>query len=432
MQLTKIDDYFWSDLTVSPEAKNFINLAHPGTFELTKNVDYNTATGKPKVTLSDWDNAEKVEMGRFYGSVKNKDLRVIYNPREIHPWNHFSKTSSAIMSDFFSETLGAPTPLAGSNQLWFYKEALNGIGLIGFFMFILQIAYALLLTPFFASLGHPVPAQLPALDTSKAKTVFFGGLALGAIFSGASVMPLMQLNTKIFTNASMQNTTAWFSQPSTNQIMLWAIGNGLFTLILFFLSYSFFGKKNGVSKASWGLRINGMNLLKTLLLTITIVLLGYTSVMLVDMLFMTDFRFWTFAVKAVNKSKLLIALKYSPFFLIFYFAHSLAVNGAHRVKGQKPRTNLLYSILANTVGFVFMIVLQYAVMFWRGEAIFHPNLSWINILLLIPFVPILIVATIYSRKLYEKTGSIYLPALLNTILMTLITVANTTTITILR
>lgn len=77
------------------------------------------------------------------------------------------------------------------------------------------------------------------------------------------------------------------------------------------------------------------------------------------------------------------------------------------------------------------IILQYAVMFSRGEALWHPNLSWIDILLLIPMVPLLSIAAMYSRKLFEKTGNIYLASFLTTPLIVLITTANTTSISIL-
>lgn len=423
MQLTKIDDYFWSDLSISPEAKNFINLTAPDTFALEKSISYDTPTGKPDIKLSGWDNNEKVEMGKFYGNIADKNARVIYNPREIHPLNHFSPVSSAIMTDFFTETLNAPNPLPGEDQNWFTKELFNCLGLIGFFIFVLQFTYILLDTKYFGTLLKPTPAKAPALTSGKAKLLFFGGLLLTAIVSGASVMPTMQLNTTIFSDASMQNTTSWFMQPSTNQIILWALFNGAFAYIFLFVLH-----KMSDGKGDWGLKITFPALIKTLFLAILVVTAAYTVVGIVDMLFTTDFRIWTLAVKKINAEKLEVLLKYVPFFFFFYFANSIAINGANRVEGQSEAVNIFYCIFANVAGLIAMIAIQYYVLLSTGEAIWHPNLSWINILLLIPMVPILAIAAIYSRKMFNQTGSVYLGSFVNAILMTLITVANTTTI----
>lgn len=431
MQLTKLDNYFWGDLTVSPEAKNFINLSVPNTFQLDKSIDYQTETGKPDIKFSNWDMGETVEMGKFYGSIENGTSRVLYNPREIHPLNHFSTVSAGIMTDYFTQTLGAPNPLPAGNQQWLLKELLNGLGLIGFFIFVLQMAFALLETPLFASLKGTAPKKLPALKTGKSKGFFWGGLALGALVSAATVMPLMQANTKVFTDSSMQNTTSWFCQPSTNQIMLWAVGNGIFAIVFFAVMYYVNGKKSGVTPDQWGIQIAGKQFLKTVLLAATVVFCAYALVETVDMMFKTDFRIWTFAVKAIDRSKIIVMLKYVPFFFIYYFANSLVINGSYRVEGQKEGRNLLYCILGNIVGPIAVIFIQYAVLISRGEALWHPNLSWINILLLIPFVPILSIAAVYSRKLFNKTGNIWLASFVNAVLITLITVANTTTISTL-
>ena len=52
-------------------------------------------------------------------------------------------------------------------------------------------------------------------------------------------------------------------------------------------------------------------------------------------------------------------------------------------------------------------------------------------IIVIGLVPILLVAAVYNRYFFRKTGNVYVGAFLNTILITLITLANTVLYTIL-
>ena len=74
-----------------------------------------------------------VEIGKFYGSASDGTLRVVYNPKEIHPWQHFSVQSSEHMSEFFTTAFGIQPSIPLNDQLWLWKELLNFLGLIGSF-----------------------------------------------------------------------------------------------------------------------------------------------------------------------------------------------------------------------------------------------------------------------------------------------------------
>jgi dienelactone hydrolase len=424
MQLTKMDGYLWADLTVSPEIKNFINLAQPGTFKLDRAVTP-TETGKPTVKFSGWNNEQKVELGKFYGEPGSGAARVVYNPSQIHPWNHFSSTATADVVQFFTETLDVSADLAAGNQVWWVKETLNAIGLVGFFIFALQVVRLLLMHPAFASLYRSVPEKEPL--SRRGKGWFYGSLAATAAFAGLSVMPLMQLNTALFPETTMQNTNSWFDQPSTNQILIWALGNALFGLLLLAAARRWGGVKTSLRGA---LRESPRNLIKIIVLVILALFVVYGVVALIWGLFRSDFRFWTLAVQAPTTAQVISALKYVLPFLAFYLVSAIATNitGRH----QQARWKNLLSICAGTVGGLIVVILvQYSVLFTRGEALWHLNLSWINVLLLIPLIPYLSVTIYYARTIYEETGSVVLPAVLNASLLTLMTTANTTTISTL-
>ena len=71
VQVTKVDGYQWPDMTVSPEAKFFINQTAPGTFTMDTVISVDESTGKDKVELSGYDNSQKVEIGKYYGSISD-------------------------------------------------------------------------------------------------------------------------------------------------------------------------------------------------------------------------------------------------------------------------------------------------------------------------------------------------------------------------
>ena len=412
------DGYFLCDMTVSPDAKNVINLVAPDTFTMDKEVDWSTKL--PTVTLSNWDNSEKIELGKFYGSEET-GYRVFYNPKETHPLNHFSTESTANIVSFFTTALDVENTIPADDQVWFLKEIFNLIGLIGFFLGVFAFGSALLQTPVFAGLRQPVPEALPAPTTLFQKVLFYGGMILLTGFSGWSFTKVIGWIT-----LGKISLPSWLPQLATNWIIVWGILCALVSLAIFFLSYFVNGRKNGVSPKQWGLKISIVNLFKTLLLAVLIVIAVYQLLSFSSFFFDTDFRIWTFAVKTFEPSQAVTAMKYIPFFFIFYFVNSLCINGANRIAGQKEWVNVLLCILSNIVGIVVLIIVHFAYMINVGEITglwWGPQ--WLGPLTCIPMVGILAFAAISSRYFFKKTGNIYLGAFLNTILIAVIQCANT-------
>lgn len=411
------EDYFLCDMTVSPDAKNVINIVEPDSFTLVKQVDWTTKL--PTVTLSGWDNSEKIELGRFYGSEET-GTRVFYNPKETHPLNHFSTESTANIVSFFTTALDVDNPIPATNQTWLVKELFNCLGLVGFFVGVLAFGAVLLEMPLFQSLVQPVPKALPALSTKKSKFIFYGSMVLLTAFAGWSFPRAITLTlTKI-------TLPGWMTQLTTNWMAAWGILNALFALLVFFVCYFIYGRKNGVSSQQWGLKIGAVNLLKTLLLSALIVISVYQLLSFADFFFDSDFRIWTFAVKTFTSAQAITAMKYIPFFFIFYFVNSLCINGSSRISGQKEWVNVLLCVLTNIVGVIVLILIHFVHMINVGEitGLWWGPL-WLGPLTCIPMVGILTFAAISSRFFFKKTGNIYLGAFVNSIIVTIIQCANT-------
>lgn len=161
-----------------------------------------------------------------------------------------------------------------------------------------------------------------------------------------------------------------------------------------------------------------------LLLAVVVVAVGYGLLFLVDAIFKTDFRIWTFAFKTFEGSHLAASLIYIPFFFIYYFvASAAAVSNTSSEKLQGFWGYVLAS-LTNMGGILVWLILQYGMLFSKGVA-FYPNEALSGIIL-IALVPTLAMASCFSKYLYKKTGNIWTAAFLNAILITIMSVANTT------
>ena len=430
VQVTKVDGYQWADMTVSPEAKFFINTTTPDAFTLQADAAIDPETGHNDVTLSGWDNTEKVEIGKYYGNIEDGTMRVVYNPDTSHQWQFFSKKNATITNQFFMDTLGAPNPIAADNQLWFWKEVLNAVGLAGFFLLLIPLATLLMKTPFFATLMQPAGPARPAPVTARGKAVFIISLVLLAILPGLTVMPAFSniAYGMIFTDGARNNSTAFFPQPGFNGIIVWAVLNAALAAIIFAVGYFVDGKKSGDAPSKWGIKTSWSNVGKSLLLAFIVMVGAYTTVLFADRFFKTDFRFWSFAVRAADGSILTLWLRYVPFMAIFWLVTSFMVNVSARVQTKKPWANTAMCVVVNTIGLIGLVTLQFFVLFTTGLAAFYTNRAWVNICLVIPFIPMMAIGTVVLRKAYQRTGTIYLGAFIMAFVSTIVSVSTANTI----
>jgi hypothetical protein len=361
--------------------------------------------------------AEVVE-GQTYVNPKTGYGIVFYTPWEIHPWNHFSTTSSRHTIDFFEQTLGAPHPLPGSNQVWWLKELFNLAGLVGFFMFLVPCVDLLLSIPFFKGLRAGIVTPVPALATVKQKRGYWIWSIVGGLLMAVFLIPLLVIG--------MNLVNPFWPQDTTSPIATWAFGSGLIGLLILRVSAGSWKDR----KQEYGVTFSRGNLLKTILLAVLVVSITYILVFAADYFSKTDFRFWSFDIRVFSASKVWVALKYSPFFLTFFILNSLSVN-QNRFEDWSEKKQLWVSILFNILGVVVFIALQYIPCLITGATFFGTMggplagaMALIPILLF-PFVPLLAIAAVVGIKMYELTGNIYLGGIVNGLLITMITVANT-------
>ena len=151
---------------------------------------------------------------------------------------------------------------------------------------------------------------------------------------------------------------------------------------------------------------------------------AYAVLFLIDLIFKTDFRIWTFAFKTFDANICPAVLRYLPTFLAFYIVStaSICINtNTERLQGWK---GYCVAIALNAGGALLWLIRQYVTLFATGVAA-HPGAALSGIVLVAMVVTLAIAACI-SRFLYKRTGNIWAAAFTNGLLMTIMTVANTT------
>ena len=366
--------------------------------------------------------SDKVELGKYYGSLDKRSLRVIHNEELIHPFQPYNNQATSNQIEYFEKVFNINSNIDSSNQIWQWKELMTLISMITAMVMLLPLSKVLLSLRTFNSLIKEIPNPLP-VQNRKSKIIFWSIFFLGALIACLSYIPMVDAAKNIFVAASSRELTWFFPQRMNNSVMLWATFNGIIGLILFTLSYQLFGKKHGVSSNSWGLEASIYYLAKTFALALLIFSIYYSFLFLIYFIFHVDYRFWFMGVRIFQPELLIVLAMYAPFFFIFFFSNSLRVNGAMRIEGQSEWLSMLIAGFANSLGLLLIIVIQYVTFAKTGTVFWTTN--WLSVNLLFAIVPMMFVLPYFNRYFFYMTGRIYLGPMVTTLIFIMILSTNT-------
>lgn len=423
-------------------------------------------------------NPENPKVGVVYDVGNGK--RIVYQPNETHPWNHFSKTSTGHAIDFYDMAFADYSELVtigDDGQTWMFKEWFSFVALIGFFMFFIPVISLLGKLPFLKNIYTTKPDALPQPKTMGSKASSYILLILGGLFpallfsawysgdvSGMRLLTQVSIilivtsaivlvysliknadkNLKLWSiimlvlsavqfwylkgQDKFLATTEYFGAPTANPISYWAINVAIIMLMLM-VSYHYFSKKpEGATIANYGVKVNVKTIIAALVTAIVAIVIGYIILFSVDAVFKTDFRLWTFAVKTFENQHVIALLKYAPLFFIYYFVVGISVNVNTASEKYNGIKGYIVAILHFIGGLLLYLAYHYGLLFTTGTAGYPAEA--LSSIVVIGLIPVLTIAAIFNRYFYRKTGNIYVGAFLNTLLMTMITLANTTIYTI--
>jgi pimeloyl-ACP methyl ester carboxylesterase len=327
--------------------------------------------------------------GRVYGSIETGNARVLYRPSETHPQNHISHESVGYAVDWFARTLKGGTPRPASDQIWIWKEIGTLIALVGFFVLLLGAFEVLLATGWFSGV-----AQTPPAPTASRSGRWWLAFALMTLVPAITFFPLLGLGGYLLPASKV------LPQGITNQLMVWAIGNGIIALLLGWLLKG--------ERTRFNLAIG-----PSIAIAALTVAAGYVAILLADLIFKIDFRYWIVALKPMNGAQFVYFLIYLIPFTAFFIVTFRAMHTTLPLRGDTAGRQYLVNILALALGFGIFLVIEYAALFANGVLI-RPTgnpLEALAVIIGIQFLPLLAVVALISTFAYRRTNS-YLPGAL--------------------
>lgn len=352
-----------------------------------------------------------VEPGKVYGDPAAGTARVLYTPAITHPAEHISSEAIGHALDWFATTLKGGTPRPVDDQIWFRKEIGTLVALLGFIALVIGTFDGLLETPAFSRL------RLPAVpDGTMPPHEAASGRRWTAAFILTAFLPALTYYPAFALGGTFITPSAVLPQGITNQILVWAVINGLITLALMRLT---------PKRASRGGLVG-----QSIVIALASVAVGYAALWLADLAFKIDFRFWIVALKLMSAKQFLIFLIYLIPFTAFFV---VALHVLHRNFStmDAPRGALyLTNIFALTFGFIVLLALQYGTL-WLGGKLFNPlpdpGFVPLSTIVAIQFVPLLAIVAVIATFTWRRTGSSLPGALISGLFVTWYIVAGTAT-----
>jgi len=352
-----------------------------------------------------------VEPGKVYGDIAQGTARVLYTPAITHPAEHISHEAIGYSLDWFAKTLQGGTPRPVDDQIWFRKEIGTLIALIGFVALLIGAFDALLEAPMYSRLRLPETA-----DGTMPEHTAASGRRWTTAFILSAFIPALTYYPAFALGGTFVKPSAFLPQGITNQILVWAVINGLITLALM----RFAPKRASRSGI----------VLQSAVIAVASVAIGYAALWLADLAFKIDFRFWIVALKLMSAKQFLIFLIYLVPFTAFFV---IALHVLHRNFSTMaaPRGALyLTNMLALTLGFIVLVGGQYAILWLTGK-LFNPlpdpGFVPLSTIVAIQFVPLLAICAVIATFTWRRTGSSLPGALICGLFVTWYVVAGTAT-----
>ncbi len=413
-------------------AKRFINEVNG------KNLNYNEA-------ILDYE----------YGSMDEGTYRVIHKENINHCFEMYDPLSISNTINFFRRTLNMKTDLSDSSQRWMVKEASNGVALVGGFLFIFALAGFLIdVCPLFkrfklarerseqyenlkkvqysgadaklVSREEFIKEAKPRKKRMFDKAIFWATVVITAIIACLDYIPLARLTMDWFPDAASNTFTFFFPARMMNAVMLWALFNGAIGLIIIFavkgienLYYKLTKQDEYIAWYRFSmLKINWKDLLLSIGFAIVLFSLFFGIVELMYLAFHQDFRFTLISASPINRRMFVTWLIYLAPFFVFYISNSIRVNLSMATEGWSEwKVNLLGGI-SNSIGLVFILVVNYYVYFKTGTVYYgyysptDTSEMWLFVNMVFGLIPMMFVLPILNRYLFKKSGNVYFGALL--------------------
>ena len=391
-----------------------------------KNGDMNKAPEALRIinsTLKDKNNHYKeLTIGKYYGNKLDRSLRVVFNEKVIHPLQPYNQQVMSNQLEYFEKVFDIESSISKDNQIWYWKELCTSISFIISLIMLIPLAQLLLRIPYFETIVKPVPRSLPKPE-GNGKLIFWIVFMISALIASFTFIPMSELSKTIFTEASSRKQTWFFPQRMNNAVMLWAILNGLIGIFLFYISYQFNGKKNGIQIDMLGIRVSYHELLRTFFLAVTVFIIYYFILFTIYFLFHVDYRILFIGVRVFRPASLLLLVMYAPLFFIFFLSNSLRVNGTMRFNNKLHWKTLFFHGFATSLGLLIILCIQYITFLITGTVYWTDG--WLYINLLFGVIPMIFFLPFFHNYFFQMTGKVYLGPMVTCLIFIMSLLSNT-------
>lgn len=356
---------------------------------------------------------DAVEEGKIYVSEETGYSCSMWNPNEIHNINLLSKDCTSSMVDFLNHVMPAANS-AMEGQIWGFKLVFDFLGVVGFFMFILPCIYLLLRLPGFNTLTENKVRSFPALVGDKKKK-YIRSVVTGALLNTVLLLPYVVIGGNLFTNVI-------FPQSTTNSFAFWGVVSGLFTFLFVRRGT---GKKIFKNKKEFGLVITKEDLVKVISVALIAVAATYSLVFMAQYFFNSTFQCWTYIIRAFDKTRFLQMLRYLPLFGIQQLASSIATS-RNNFENWSDGKRIAFSTTLALIPVVLIMAITYVPILFTGSPMWGMDGS--NLVLLtmgsgstrvFNFLFSMATISFINVKTQKLTGSVWLGAIVNTLLITI-------------
>jgi len=324
--------------------------------------------------------------------------------------------------EYFAKVFDVQSSLDPYDQTWQWRELLGVIALIAALVAVVPMGQLMLQTARFEDLVKTVPESLPR-PAGRGRVIFWTTFTVGAIIACLTYIPMAELSQKLFIAASTRQLTWFFPQRMNNAVMLWAILNGTVGFLMFWMSYRYFGRKNGITPAYWGIATSVRELGKTLQLALLLFALFFLVLFSLYYFLHVDYRFLFMGVRPFQPALLPLLGMYVPFFFIFFLSNSLRINAAMRFANQPEWRSMLLGGIANSLGLILIVVVQYVTFAMTGTVYWTDG--WLYVNLLFGVVPMMFFLPYFNRFFFRMTGRIYLGPMVTSLIFVMILISNT-------
>lgn len=293
---------------------------------------------------------ESLQLDHMYGSFEEKNAKIVYTNDSGHEDAMINKMGMQQQLDFVQNAMVVPHPIAGSDQVWMYKDYVSLFGMFSFSFMLMALAVMLIEnTAWFSSIKNPIP-----------RNIGLRGIGMAISVACAVIFPVLVLKTGAFgLTQSLQAEnlgTKIFDMGRGNRAFTVVIGLsllGFLTLLLFIFTD---GKKHKAGLREYGLTSEGktgidwMLILKSAVLTLVVLFAGFAYLRWQREVFGTDFYAWYYGFKPIAWNKFMLYIPYLVVWCLCFILASIGMNVERRLPSTGNDTkDMILQVAMNVV-----------------------------------------------------------------------------------